>query len=139
MDAEDVLQNSFVDVFKNLHQFHYKSTPGAWIKRIVINNCINHLKKKRIYFEEVSDVNVSTTEVEEHDITYNMDVVKQAIQKLPDGYRTVLNLYLMEGFDHKEIASILDVSEATSKSQYSRARHKVKLILHENFGDQIYR
>ena len=132
MDAEDVMQNSFVTIFRKLDSFRYDSTIGAWIKRIIINNCINYLKKKKLHFEELSDnvnhtVEVAYEEVQQQRL--NTEDVNRALMKLPDGYRIVFSLYLLEGYDHKEIASILDISEATSKSQYSRAKKKMKEIL----------
>jgi RNA polymerase sigma-70 factor (ECF subfamily) len=132
MDAEDILQNSFVDVFTKLHTFQHQSSIGAWIKRIVINNCINFLKKRRLEIEELNDkhANVSENgEEEPADYPLTVDMVNQALYHLPDGYRVVFTLYMFEGYDHKEIASILNVSEATSKSQYSRAKKKLKQIL----------
>jgi RNA polymerase sigma-70 factor (ECF subfamily) len=132
-DAEDLLQNSFVDVFTKLHSFRYQSAVGAWIKRIVINNCINYLKKNRLYIEELNDRH-SDTIFDEGVSNYespslSVDKVKVAIAHLPEGYRVVFSLYLFEGYDHKEIASILDISEATSKSQYSRAKKKLREII----------
>ncbi|NND88370.1 MAG: sigma-70 family RNA polymerase sigma factor [Flavobacteriaceae bacterium] len=130
MDAEDLLQNSFVDVFTKLDSFRFQSSVGAWIKRIVINNCINFLKKKRLYFEEVTE---QLGQIEEEEITndsvLNVETIKEAIIQLPDGYRVVFSLYLLEGYDHQEIAEILKVSVATSKSQYSRAKSKLRSIL----------
>jgi len=130
MDAEDILQNSFVDVYTNLHTFNYQATPGAWIKRIVINNCINHLKKRRINFEEMSNV---ADVIDESRITENYDIdvnkIKSAMNLLSDGYRTVFSLYALEGYDHAEIAQVLDISESTSKSQYHRAKQKIKSML----------
>jgi RNA polymerase sigma-70 factor (ECF subfamily) len=131
-DAEDLLQNSFVDIFTKLDSFRFQSSIGAWIKRIVINNCINFLKKRRIQLEEL--------DVERHDhsspattppvqIGLNVEVIKKAMLELPDGYRVVFTLYLLEGYDHKEIGEILGVTEATSKSQYSRARRKLQDII----------
>ena len=131
-DAEDLLQNSFVDVFTKLNTFRYQSSVGAWIKRIVVNNCINYLKRNRVYFEELNDgiYNIQDKEfVKEIGVGLTVEMVKKALFLLPEGYRVVFTLYLMEGYDHKEIASILDISEATSKSQYSRAKKKLKKIL----------
>lgn len=124
-DAEDVLQNSFVDIFQKLKMFKHESTPGAWIKRIVVNNCINHLRRKKLEFKELDErVQVSDgSDVE--DVNFDVRVIKKAIENLPDGYRIVFSLYAMEGYDHGEIAEILNISESTSKSQYSRARSKI--------------
>ena len=130
MDAEDILQNSFVDVYSNLHSFNYQATPGAWIKRIVINNCINHLKKRRINFEEmgnVADVIEETCSNNNYDVDVNK--IKSAMNLLSDGYRTVFSLYAIEGYDHAEIAEVLSISESTSKSQYHRAKLKIKQML----------
>jgi len=131
LDAEDILQNSFVDVFTKLESFRYQSSVGAWIKRIVINNCINFLKRRKVYFEELDDERLPESAPEQEDDTRGLSVeaVKRAMFDLPDGYRVVFSLYLLEGYDHKEIADILDISEATSKSQYSRAKRKLKDIL----------
>ena len=131
MDAEDLLQNSFIDVFSKLHTFRFQSSIGAWIKRIVINNCINHLKKRRLEFQELQEntAKVPAEEMKDEDYSLSAGLVKNAMSELPDGYRIVFNLYMFEGYDHKEIGEILGISEATSKSQYSRAKRKLKDIL----------
>ena len=136
-NAEDVLQNSFIDVFSKLDSFRFESSIGAWIKRIVINNCINYLKKRRLEFAELTDnAAFVPTEGESAGSFYSstdspLDVAKiqKAIQTLPAGYRVVFTLYAMEGYDHEEIGSILGVTEATSKSQYSRAKAKLRDVL----------
>ena len=136
-DAEDLLQNSFVDVFSKLHTFRYQSSVGAWIKRITVNNCINHLKRNRLFFEELEERHAevpAAAEQEKEEPPPGLDVesIKKAMQRLPDGYRAVFSLYLFEGYDHKEIAGILEITEATSKSQYSRARKKLRELLESN-------
>jgi len=131
-DAEDLLQNSFVDVFTKLHYFRFDSSIGAWIKRIVINNCINFLKKKRLKTVEMDERDVAVEIVETSDwkeIQFSVNQVQEGIRRLPEGYRVVLTLYLLEGYDHKEIAEILNISPSTSKSQYSRAKKKLREIL----------
>ena len=141
MDAEDLLQNSFIDVFTKLDSFRFQSSIGAWIKRIVVNNCINFLKKKRLFFEEIDE---RTGNIEENDEDISQDqhltvgAIKRAVFKLPDGYRVVFSLYLMEGYDHQEIADILNISVATSKSQFSRAKKKIReLMLSEQLSTGI--
>ena len=132
MDAEDILQNSFIDIFSKLHTFQHQSSIGAWIKRIVINNCINFLKKRRLDIEELNDNHTNVTEASTEDVPdvkLTVEQVNQAMHLLPTGYRVVFNLYMFEGYDHREISEILNVSEATSKSQYSRAKRKLKDIL----------
>lgn len=130
-EAQDVLQNSFIDVFTKLNYFQYKSSVGAWIRRVVVNNCINHLKKRRL--ELVPLEGYHQPEVEEKmDATYcdlSVEKVKDAVQKLPDGYRVVLTLYLFEGYDHIEIAEIMDISVSTSKSQYNRAKKRLRELM----------
>lgn len=139
-NAEDVLQNSFIDVYSKLDSFRFESSIGAWIKRIVINNCINYLKKRRLMFTELTENAAFVSEDgDSNDFSgslyaltdSHLDVpkIQKAIQQLPDGYRVVFTLYAMEGYDHEEIGFILGVNEATSKSQYSRAKAKLRDIL----------
>ena len=130
-DAEDMLQNAFVDIFTKLDSFRYQSAVGAWIKRIVVNNCINFLKKRRVYFDELDERHGNILFEDTMTDSPKLDVgsIKRAVQELPDGYRVVLSLYMFEGYDHGEIANILGITEATSKSQYSRAKQKLRRFL----------
>ncbi len=131
-DAEDVLQNSFVDVFMKLHMYRGDATIGAWIKRIVINNCINFLKKKRIAITELkSDRVASIPETKESELQLDVTKLNEALSSLPNGYRIVFTLYAIEGYDHQEIADIIGTSVSTSKSQYSRAKKKLKDLLND--------
>jgi len=131
-DAEDVLQESFTEAFRKLKSFRYESTFGAWIKSIVINRSINHLRKRKVEFftDEFSD-QAEPDKGKEPDFSSDMQKVFESIEKLPVGYRLVFTLYLLEGYDHKEISEILDISESTSKSQYMRAKIKLKKLLSE--------
>lgn len=130
-EAEDVLQEAFISAFKNLHSYKADASFGSWLKKIVVNAAINAIRKKRAELvpmderlaEDIAD------ETDEDDSEWKVDQVRQAIQHLPDGYRVVLSLYLLEGFDHAEIGEILGISESTSKSQYSRARKKLVEIM----------
>ncbi|MBN3034616.1 MAG: sigma-70 family RNA polymerase sigma factor [Bacteroidales bacterium] len=141
-EAEDVLQDSFADAFHRLKSFRHESSFGAWLKRIVINHCINYLKKKRAgleYFEDMSQFDSTGEEQgKKGDEHYEMTVgnIRKAMEHLPDGSRMIFSLYLLEGYDHREIAQILKISESNSKSQYMRARNRVKELLikmnHEN-------
>ena len=131
-DAEDIVQDSFVDAFKKLHSFKYESSFGAWLKRIVINKSINHLKAKKISLvpmepHEFHLTDEAPVEAEAVDIKK----VQRGIAELPDGYRQIINLYLVEGYDHVEIGEILDISTSTSKSQYHRAKKKLLEIISE--------
>ncbi len=132
-EAEDVLQEAFTDAFKHLHSFEYKSSFGAWLKQIVVNKCISHLRKSKIKFIEIENTSISDIpqdeEVNEADIEYKVKEVKEAIQQLPNGYRTVLSLYLLEGYDHEEIAEILAITHSTARTQYKRAKDKLICIL----------
>ena len=136
-DAEDVLQISFFQIFSKLGEYRFESTIGAWIKRIVVNNCINHLRKNIIHFESIEDKEVMIQEDEP--VEYNVSSIKKAINDLPEGYRVIFCLYTLEGYDHGEIAQIMNISESTSKSQYSRAKSKLCQILKDNGSiNQIY-
>ncbi|MBK7873095.1 MAG: RNA polymerase sigma factor [Saprospiraceae bacterium] len=132
LDEEDILQNSFVDIFTKLDTFQFQSSIGAWIKRIVLYNCINFLKRNRVYFEELDERFTNLKEEERSDdeqVGLTVERVNRALFELPDGYRVVFSLYMLEGYDHKEIAEILNITEATSKSQFSRAKSKLREIL----------
>ena len=133
-DAKDVLQDSFIHAFTSIKRLRNVDTFSAWIKRIVINHCINGLKKKNIISSEIdqeSDFPDMALQENRDEMKYEVKKVLEAIDKISDGCKTVLNLYLFEGYDHKEIAQILNVSESTSKAQYSKARAKVRKILAE--------
>jgi len=130
-DAEDVLQDSFIDAFTHLSSFENRSTFGAWLKQIVVFKSISFLKRQRMNFvdmEIVADI-PEENGVEETDIWYTVDMVRQKMNQLPDGYRTVLSLYLFEGYDHEEIAEILGVAQSTARTQYIRAKQKLLQLL----------
>lgn len=136
-DAEDVLQESFVTAFLRLHTFRFESSFGSWLKRIVINHCINTLKKARLdlsFLDDLSFFNMVDEDdsFSEEDINYSISNVKRAMDTLPDGSKMVFNLYLFEGYDHKEIADILSITETTSKTQFMRAKRKVAALVHKN-------
>lgn len=131
-DAEDVLQDAFVDAFRSLHDFHYRSTFGAWLKRIVINKSINTLRKRKMDLVELEHEVHSfpeETPIDEETLQLKVEEVKTAIRRLPDGYRTVLSLYLLEGYDQEEIAGILNISHNTVRTQYMRAKQKLLQLL----------
>lgn len=135
-EAHDVLQESFVSAFQNLHLFEGRSTFGAWLKRIVVNKALSHLKSKKGIerWDEQTDVADSDEESCIGEADYQIEKIKQAMTKLADGFRTVLSLYLFEGYDHKEIAAIMGISESTSKSQYLRAKNKLTHLLKTTNG-----
>lgn len=135
-DAEDVLQESFIEAFKNLNSFRYESTFGSWLKRIVINRSINHLKLKKlplIAIEE-NDYWIQSNDedsTENKNIEFDVSKIKRGIETLPRGYQTIINLYLIEGYDHVEIGDILGINVSTSKSQYHRAKKKLIETMHQ--------
>ncbi|MEM9836965.1 MAG: sigma-70 family RNA polymerase sigma factor [Bacteroidota bacterium] len=131
-DAEDVMQVAFVDIFGKMDSFNFESSIGAWIKRIVVNRCIDHLKKRRLLtesFDTARHGDFSEDYEVEGEQNFSVDAVRQAMGKLSDGYRVVLSLYLFEGYDHEEIARIMDISPSTSKSQYHRAKKRLRAIM----------
>ncbi len=129
-DSEDVLQQAFTDIFMKIDTFSYQASIGSWIKRIVINNCINFLKSSRAKWEEFDQNKMDRSDGDEleNSTLLTVEMVKNALFQLPDGYRVVFSLYAFEGYDHEEIAQILGISESTSKSQYSRAKQKLRTL-----------
>jgi RNA polymerase sigma factor (sigma-70 family) len=130
-DAEDVLQDSFIDAFTQLGSFEGRSTFGAWLKQIVVFKSIALLKRQRMNFVDVETIGElpEEHELDEADVWYTVDIIKQTMQQLPDGYRTVLSLYLFEGYDHEEISEILGVAQSTVRTQYIRAKQKLLQLL----------
>ncbi len=130
-DAEDMLQEAFTEAFRKLDSFRYESTFGAWLKRIVVNKCINTLKKRKIELSFKENIYKYDTEdnddLKETELTIKN--IHSAIEKLAAGYRIVLTLYLLEGYDHAEVAKMLGITESTSKSQYLRAKQRLREIL----------
>ena len=131
-DAEDVVQEAFINVFTQLSYFKGESTIGAWIKRITVNAALNNLRKRKrtVYVEET--FNDSTEEPIKEDPVFKVQDIHHAIKKLPEKCRVVLTLHLIEGYQHKEIASILGISDSTSKSQYHRGKKILRSILKKN-------
>lgn len=136
-DAEDVLQVAFVDIFGKIESFNFEASISAWIKRIVVNRCIDHLKKRRLLTTDL-DTNRHDAAIEDAPIApafsaqkISVERIKQATRQLSEGYRVVLSLYLFEGYDHEEISQILGISVGTSKSQYSRARKRLAALLND--------
>ena len=132
-EAEDVLQEAFLAAFTKIDHFHGDSTFGAWLKRIVVNKSINAVQKRKaslVSMDEHPLENVGEqAPVESEPPLWNVDQIMNAVEQLPDGYRIVFSLYLLEGYDHREIAEILNISEGGSKSQYNRAKKKLREIL----------
>lgn len=130
-DAEDVLQEAFINAFKSLHTYRSEASFGAWLKRIVINKALTAVGKRQLEVSMPEDgLEVADDKPrDDGDIHFNVQRVKEAIQVLPIGFKNVLTLYLLDGYDHREIADILSISESTSKTQYKRAKDKLREIL----------
>jgi RNA polymerase sigma factor (sigma-70 family) len=131
-EAHDVLQEAFISAFNNLESYRRDSAFGAWLKRIVINKAITQVSKRKMeHFPD--DERWDVKEEEPVDVfegfPFTVEKVREAIEVLPDGYRMVLSLYLLEGYDHGEIAEIMKITESTSKSQFNRAKKKLREIL----------
>ncbi|MAP54543.1 RNA polymerase sigma factor [Altibacter sp.] len=136
--AEDAMQEAFIKAFQKLHQYKGDVTFGAWLKRIVINTCLDSIKARKMQLYAINEEVMSITEEEAgwqvaDETTY--EEVLQAIEKLPDNYRTVVQLYLLEGYDHQEIAEILGISESASRTNLHRGKIQLKEQLkHLNYG-----
>jgi RNA polymerase sigma-70 factor (ECF subfamily) len=130
-DAEDMLQEAFIKVFTQLHQYRNEGALEGWVRRIVVHTCINVLKKNKKFTDSVDIMYANGIFIKEDMIPAIMQAkqVVECIRLLPLGYRTVLNLYAIEGFSHKEIGDLLEIGESTSRSQYTRAKTMLEDIL----------
>lgn len=137
MEAEDLLQEGFIKVFTSLGTFRYDGSLEGWVRRIIVNNSINYYRQKSPWFEDVETSKDANKETAEYDIlsALSANELLALIQQLPEGYRLVFNLYVIEGYLHKEIAEMLNISENTSKSQLLKARKalqcKLKNVMYE--------
>jgi RNA polymerase sigma factor (sigma-70 family) len=130
MEAEDIMQESFLSAFEKIETYSGTVSFGAWLKKIVVNRSLDALSRRKAIFEDIDshigirdDSGDETARSEELDV--KVEEVKEAIERLPDGYRIILSLYLLEGYDHDEIAEILSINSSTSRSQLSRAKQKL--------------
>ena len=126
-DAEDNLQDSFLTIFAKIKQYKYKGSFEGWLKRITIHTAIQKYRQNsplEIVKEIADDINEDEIEIE--NLGFSVDVLLESIQQLPDRYRLVFNLYVLDDYSHKEIANLLSISEGTSKSNLSRARKILK-------------
>ena len=130
MEAEDIMQESFLAAFEKIDTYSGTVSFGAWLKKIVVNRSLDALNKRKMIFEDID----SHTEIRDdsgddsaryEELDNRVEEVKEAIERLPDGYRLILSLYLLEGYDHDEIAEILSINSSTSRSQLSRAKQKL--------------
>jgi RNA polymerase sigma-70 factor (ECF subfamily) len=130
-DAEDMLQEGFIKVFSQMHQYRNEGALEGWIRRIIVHTCINNLKKNKKFSDCVDILQASGLSIREESIPSVMQAkeVVECIRMLPLGYKTVLNLYAIEGYSHREICNMLDIEESTSRSQYTRAKAMLEEIL----------
>jgi RNA polymerase sigma factor (sigma-70 family) len=134
--AKDALQEAFLKVFKHIGSFRSQSTLGAWIKRIVVNTAINHQQRRGLIFEIFDQRHedlpaLPELPADQEFIELNAAIARKALTQLPDGYRTVLTLYLVEGYDHAEISEILGISISTSLSQYNRGKKRLRTSIEQ--------
>jgi RNA polymerase sigma-70 factor (ECF subfamily) len=130
-DAEDMLQEGFIKIFSQMHTFGNRGAFEGWIRRIIVHTCINILKKNKKFNESVDIIHATGAQVREESVPSIVQAkqIVECIRMLPIGYRTVLNLYAIEGYSHREIGMMLDIEESTSRSQYTRAKSMLEDIL----------
>lgn len=128
-EAEDAMQEAFLKAFTKIDTYKGEVSFGAWLKKIVINRSLDYLKKRKVKFEEIKEKTNQIIDYQMETKQVNVQMIKDAIQKLPDGYRVVLSLYLIEGYDHEEISDILGISNSNSRTQFLRAKNKLREIL----------
>jgi len=131
VEAEDVMQEAFLNALTRIDTYEGKVSFGAWLKRIVINRSLDQLKKRKVKFEELNEKIPDEEPVSLNIGEIQMEYLKKVIQKLPDGFRVVLSLYLLEGYDHEEIAQILGITNVSSRTQFLRAKLKLRQLLHK--------
>lgn len=131
-DAEDVMQEAFLKAFSRIATYRGEVSFGAWLKRIVVNKSLDflRLRKERLSLEDIGEVEEIPEETPVLiDYAYSAEEIRKAIYTLPEGYRIVLSLILLEGYDHEEVSEILRISNATSRTQFHRAKKKLAELL----------
>ncbi|WP_108869428.1 RNA polymerase sigma factor [Aquimarina aquimarini] len=129
--AEDTLQDAFITIFDKINQYKNQGSFEGWIKRITINTALQKYRKQRV-FDIINEEQIEEVEVEVDEEQISLDYLLKIIQQLPDRYRLVFNLYVLDGYSHKEVANMLDISIGTSKSNLARARNILKEKLQTN-------
>ncbi|MCZ4695182.1 sigma-70 family RNA polymerase sigma factor [Ancylomarina euxinus] len=142
-EAEDVMQEAFLSAFDKINSYKGEVSFGAWLKRIVVNKALDYLKKNKIdslpLDEKINQLSEEEDQNKTIEIENSVEDIKKAIEQLPSGYRIVLNLYLIEAYDHEEIGEILNISASTSRSQYNRAKKKLIQILQNSMNKPLKR
>lgn len=139
METENLMQDTFLSAFDNLKNFRSEASFGTWIKKIAINKSLNSLRKKSPVYLDIPEERIPDkefAEIDDHTNRFTLEEIKQEISRLPEGYRVVINLYLLEGMDHDEIAEILNIKAVTSRSQYLRAKKKLAKNLMDNYYER---
>lgn len=132
-DAEDVLQDAFIKIFAHIQQFKWEGSFEGWLRRIVVNTALKALQKKKFLFTEITEASSHNKLVEPEALSsLQTQQLMNMLQQLPDGYRVVFNLYVIEGYDHEEIANLLNIQPGTSRSQLVKARKMLQQILKKN-------
>lgn len=129
MEAEDVMQEAFLSAFKKMGTYKGEVSFGAWLKKIVVNRSLDSLKKRKVRFEEITEKTAQISDYQMGTKEVDGKIIKKAIQDLPDGYRVVISLYLIEGYDHEEISQILGISNSSSRTQFLRAKNKLRELI----------
>jgi RNA polymerase sigma-70 factor (ECF subfamily) len=136
-DAEDVLQEAFIKAFQKIDQFSGEVTFGAWLKRIVINKCIDFIKSRKLQYVELNEATLRLSDEEDWSVDDGIspDDVKTAMRRLPDKYRYVVQMYLIEGLDHAEISNILELTPTNCRTRLMRGRGLLKeLLKNKHYG-----
>lgn len=134
-EAEDNLQDAFLTIFKKIDQYQNKGSFEGWLKRITVNTVLQQYRKEKV-FEIAHDENIEDEDIDVDEERVSMDYLLQIIQELPDRYRLVFNLYVLDGYSHKDIADMLDINIGTSKSNLARARQILKQTIEVYLASQ---
>jgi RNA polymerase sigma factor (sigma-70 family) len=138
-ESEDILQDGFVKVFKNIDKFQGAGSFEGWIKRIIVNTALEELRKKKrkLIVDDIEEMKFQPESLEKTDSALNAKEIIKLIQALPEGYQLIFNLYVIEGYSHKEIAEMLNINEGTSRSQLSKARTYLQKMVGKNEGLKV--
>ncbi len=128
-EAEDIMQEGFLTAFRKIDTYKGEVSFGVWLKRIIVNRSLDYLRKRRVEFEEITSEHPIYEEDIDNQPEYTVEEVKTAISQMSDGYRTILSLILLEGYDHEEVSEILGISNVTSRTQLSRAKQHLRELL----------
>jgi RNA polymerase sigma factor (sigma-70 family) len=139
-DAQDYLQDSFVRIFAKLDTYNFKGSLEGWIRRVCVHTCLNHLRSRKLYADISEDAPIADLGIPDAMSNMSEAELLQMIQNLPHGYRTVFNLYAIDGYDHGEIAETLGITEGTSRSQLAKARAHLRNALEKQkkTNEQVY-